>query len=224
MQTTRLEQVMHLLRQAMHLVQEQKTLRFKIVERDHGLLCQRMSFRYERKQRFVAEMLDAESRTFLTSRGQGHVQLTGFDAPNDSLGCVLHDVQCHVWIMVLECHDQFREDIWRDCGNCAYSHIAGNFALELVHATACIADRRQNLSRVIEQTTPSFGDNDRTRQTVEQRLADLRFQFSDLLTKRRLCHSHLRRRAGKISLVRHRDEITQLMKFHRKIVSKGELQ
>ena len=126
----------------MHLVQQQKSLRFEIIEADHGLPCQRMSFRHERKQRFVAEMLDAESRTFLACGCQRHVQFSGFDAPSDARGHVFHDVQCHIRIMVLECHDQFRQHIRRDRRNCAYRHVSGNFALELVHATARIPDRR----------------------------------------------------------------------------------
>src|SRR5439155_8869856 len=169
-QTTRLEQVMHLLRETMHLVQEQKPLRFEIVEPDHSLLCQRMSFRHQCKQRFVAEMLDAESRTFLTSGCQRHVQLANINAPGDACGHVFHDVQCYVRIMFLKCHHQFREHIWRDCGNRAYRHVAGNFSLELVHGTARIADRRQNLSCVLEQTTSGFCQHDRTRQSIEQRL------------------------------------------------------
>jgi len=69
--------------------------------------------------------------------------------------------------MFLECHDQFGEHIRRNRGNCAYGHVAGNLALELVHATSRIADRRQDLSCVLEQTAPGFSDNDRTRQTIE---------------------------------------------------------
>ena len=95
-------------------------------------------------------MLDAKSRTFLTSGCQRDVQLSYFDAASDALGHILHDVQCHVRIMLLECHHQFRKDIWRDRGNCADGHVAGNFALELVHATLRITDRRQDLSRVIK--------------------------------------------------------------------------
>src|SRR5438876_12398594 len=167
----------------MHFVEEQKSLRFEIIEADHGLLCQRMSFRHEGKQRFVANMFDPLSRTFLTSGCQCHVQLAGFDAPSDACGYVFYDVQCHIRIMVLKCDYQFREHIWRDCRNCAYRHVAGNFALELVHATAGIADRRQNLSFVLKQTTPSFSQYNRTRQAIEQWLANLRFQFSDLLAE-----------------------------------------
>src|SRR5437899_11976289 len=111
--------------------------------------------------------------------------------------------------MFLKCHHQFWKDIWRDRGNCADGHIAGNFALELVHATPRITDRRQNLSRVLEQTASGFGDDDRTRQTIEQRLTDLGFQLSNLLAYRRLRDAHLRSRARKMSLVRDRDEITQ---------------
>ena len=61
--------------------------------------------------------------------------------------------------MFLECHHQFRQNIRRDCRNCAYSHVAGNFAFEFIHAPPGIADGRQDLPRVIEQTTSSFGKN-----------------------------------------------------------------
>ena len=53
METARLEQVMHLLRKAMHFVQEQESLRFEIVQRDLGLLCQSMRLRHKRQQRFA---------------------------------------------------------------------------------------------------------------------------------------------------------------------------
>ena len=85
--------------------------------------------------------------------------------------------------MLLECHDQFRQNIRRDCGNCAYGHIAGNFAFELIYATPGIADRRQDLPRIIEQTSPGLGQHHRTRQTIEQWLADLSFQLSNLLAE-----------------------------------------
>src|SRR5207249_4957472 len=70
MQTTGLEQVMHLLRQAMHLVQEQKPLRFEVVQFYQSLLCQRMSFRHECKQRFVAQRFASQRWTLLASRRQ----------------------------------------------------------------------------------------------------------------------------------------------------------
>src|SRR5207249_11287417 len=103
--------------------------------------------------------------------------------------------------MFLECHHQFWKYIWRDRGNCADGHIAGNFALELVHATPRITDRRQDLSRVLEQTASGFGNNDRTRQTIEQRLTDLRFQLSNLLAAPRLRDAHLRSGRRQISFV-----------------------
>src|SRR5207249_9463377 len=98
---------------------------------------------------------------------------SGFYSSSDPVSHVLHGLQYHVRIMFLERHEQFWKDIWRDRGNCAHCHLAGNFALELIHATPRIADRSQDLSRVLEQTTSGFGDNDRTRQTVEPRLAHL---------------------------------------------------
>jgi hypothetical protein len=61
--------------------------------------------------------------------------------------------------MFLECHDQFREHIWRDRGNRANRERAGDLTLEFVYATAGIADRRQNLSRIINQTTAGFSEH-----------------------------------------------------------------
>ncbi len=108
MQTTGLEQVMHLLRQAMHLVQEQKPLRFEVVQFYQSLLCQRMSFRHECKQRFVAQRFASQRWTLLASGRQCDIQLSRFDPPSDAVGHVLDDFQCHLWIMFLECDDQFR--------------------------------------------------------------------------------------------------------------------
>src|SRR6516165_568352 len=116
-----------------------------------------MSFRYERKQRFVSKMVASQGRTLLASGRKGHVQLAGFDALSDACGYILDDVQCHVRIMLLERHDQLWEHIRRDRGNSAHRDVAGNFTLEFVHATTGVTDRCQNLSRVLEQTTSRFG-------------------------------------------------------------------
>ena len=131
-------------------------MRFEIVQRDHGVLCQSVAFRHKGQQRFAAEGLDSQSRTSLTSRCKRPVQFPGFYAAGDDCGHVFYHMQGHVRVMVLECHHQFRENIRRDGRYRAHSHIAGNFTFELVHAAPGVAYGRQDLPRVFEQTTSSF--------------------------------------------------------------------
>src|SRR5438067_10281133 len=131
----RFEQVMHLLRETMHFVQEQKSLRFKIVQCDQRLFCQRISFWYKRKQWLTAYRFASQSRSLLASGRQGDVQLSGFDAATDALGYVLYDLQRHVRIMLMECHDQLREHIRRNRRNCADRQLPRNVGFELVHTT-----------------------------------------------------------------------------------------
>ena len=99
-----------------------------------------MPLRHKREQGFVAQPLAPERWALLTSRGQGDIQLSSFDAPRDAGGNVLHDFERHLRIMVLECDDQFRKHIWCDGRNRAYGHSAGDLAFELIDATASVTD------------------------------------------------------------------------------------
>ena len=62
--------------------------------------------------------------------------------------------------MFLERHDQFWKHIWRDRGNCAHRHLTGDFALELINATTCVADGSQNLPGVIDETSARLRQDD----------------------------------------------------------------
>jgi triphosphoribosyl-dephospho-CoA synthetase len=90
-----------------------------------------------------------------------------------------------------------------------------DLALQLVHATARIADVRQNFSRVLEQTLPGLGQHNRARQAIEQALLHLRLQFLNLLTERRLSDMFASSRAREAAFVSDSDEITELMNLHR---------
>src|SRR5262249_37012127 len=92
METTRLEQVMHLLRKAMHLVQEQKSLRSESVQRDPGLLCQSMTCRHQREQGFLAEELHSQRWASLACGCQCDVQFSSFHPSTDGCGHVFDDV------------------------------------------------------------------------------------------------------------------------------------
>jgi len=92
MKTVRLEEVMHLLRKAMHFVQEQESLRFKIVQRNHGLLGQSVPFRNESEQRFAADELYSQGGASLTGGCQCDIQFSSFHAPSDDRGDVFHHV------------------------------------------------------------------------------------------------------------------------------------
>src|SRR5437773_11934254 len=173
-----------------------------------------MSFRHQHKQWLGTQGFAPQTWTWLASGRQRDIQFAGFNSSSNAVSDVLHDLQYHVWIMLLECHNQLWKDIGCDRGNRADCHLAGDLSLDLVDATTGITDRRQNLSGVINQTTTGFSQDNRARQTVEQRLTHLRFQLSNLLTERRLRDAHLCGRAGKASFIRHGDEVTQLMNLH----------
>jgi len=78
---------------------------------------------------------------------------------------------------------QLREHIRSDGGNCADGELPGNSIFKIIDAPASIADGRQNLPRIVEETSPSLRQDDRSRQTIKQRLSDFRFQLSNLLAE-----------------------------------------
>src|SRR5439155_9941637 len=88
METTRLKEVMNLLRKTMHFVQEQESLRFKIVQRNHGLLGKGVPFRDKGEQRFTADELYSQSGASLTSGCQCDIQFSGFYPSADDCGHV----------------------------------------------------------------------------------------------------------------------------------------
>src|SRR5581483_299957 len=151
--------MIHLLRQAMHLVEKQKSLRFEIIEFHKILLCQWMFFRHERQQRFAAQGFASQSWTWLTSGCQGDIEFANFNPSTNSSSHVLHDLQYHFWIMLLKRHHQFWKHVWRDRGNCAHRQFAGYFVLELTHTAASVTDRSQNLARIVDQTTARFSEH-----------------------------------------------------------------
>src|SRR6476620_12463795 len=109
---------MHLLREAVHLVEEQKPLLVKVIKLYESPLCQRVCLGHQREQRFVTQRFASQTWTWLASGCQRHIQLSSFHSPRDPVGHVLHKLQSHFRIVFVELLDQLRE------------HIRGEWKLE----------------------------------------------------------------------------------------------
>src|SRR3982750_3777338 len=101
--------------------------------------------------------------------------------------------------------------------------------LECRYRPASIRDGAENLSRIGQQRSAGFGENDRARQPIEQLLVQFRFQLLDLLAERRLRHMLAFRSVREATLLRNRNKIPELMNLHRRYsaasycLSKSEL-
>src|SRR5205085_2040072 len=67
-----------------------------------------------------------------------------------------------------------------------------------------------------------LGEADAAAEALEQRPAQLLFEFDDLLAERRLGHEALGRCPREVGLVRHGHEVAELVQFHRRALSQPE--
>src|SRR6266403_2643022 len=156
-----------------------------------------------------------QSGGFVAGREQRDVQFAVFQSPNEPFGCVLKDFKSDFRITLLKFSDQRRQNVRRDGGNGPNGQPTRDFALQLVHTTACIGDLGETFSRVLEQTFAGLGHHDRTREAIEQPFTHLGFQLLNLLTERRLSYMFASSRARETAFVNDSNEVTELMNLHR---------
>src|SRR5919204_2481546 len=156
-----------------------------------------------------------QCRRFIARCRKRNVQRPVFQSLRKLVGRILEQLEGHLGIALLKPPNQSRQDVDRDRRNGPDRKSSGYLLLELGYSLAGIGDAAENLSRIVEQISPGFGENDRARQPIEQLLVQFRSQLLDLLTQGRLRNMLAFRRMREATLLGDSNKVTQLMNLHR---------